>query len=187
MPGSAGLPPSLLPLPGMRPGGPVGRNTRFGVLRPHPWGWGPPPPPQPLRGHGPGLGPQGPNPCFTFFLRLGGQACQVRRACGVWVCVQSVCVCVSVCKGGGDGPAVGRAGLCVRGSDLGYVCCPAPRPGGPPNPCSSTDPQSTWDPGPVPPSTPWFPPGLPRLAARRPVGWGPRPWCSPRSPQPRWV
>lgn len=30
------------------------------------------------------------------------------------------------------------------------------------------------------------PPGS-RLATHRPVGWGHHPWCSPRSPQPRWV
>lgn len=77
--------------------------------------------------------------------------------------------------------------MCVRGSDLGCVCSPAPHPGGPPDPRGSTDPQPTWDPGPRPPSTPWFPPGPVRLAAHRPVGWGHHPWCSPRSPQPRWV
>ena len=53
--------------------------------------------PPPLWGYGPGLGPQGPNPRFTFFLRLGEQARQVHRACGVWVGVCRACVCVCVC------------------------------------------------------------------------------------------
>ncbi|XP_010846010.1 PREDICTED: uncharacterized protein LOC104994206, partial [Bison bison bison] len=46
-----------------------------------------------------------------------------------------------------------------------------------PDPRSSTDPQSTWDPGPGPPSTPWFLPGRPL-----PRGVGPLPVVQPSQP-----
>lgn len=66
-------------------------------------------------------------------------------------------------------------------SVLGCICSPAPRPWGLPHPCSSTDPMSTWDRAPTGSHLATC------LAVHHPVGWGHRPWCSPRSPQPRWV
>lgn len=80
-----------------------------------PWSspWGRDPPPLGPRAK---AGPQGPNPCFTFFPETRGSGLpgpNVCMGCGC-VCAEAcVCVCVSVCKGGGDGLAVGRASPCV--------------------------------------------------------------------------
>ena len=103
---------------------------------------------------------------------------------GVGVCVQSmrVCVCVCVCA---------RAVVTApRWAALVHVCerkwswlcllsCPAPQGLTPAAP-RTLSPPGTQGPGrPAPPGS--------CLAARCPVGWGHCPWCSPRSPQPRWV